>query len=103
MLDLFHLKLALSDITIKLGNIFMMLNRITIFINQLIYPVIGTRYSRQNYEHTIKLIGHLIENDPDNPLVEIMYTIIEDYEENAAQSSNFNNMLKTEPSQNLIA
>ncbi|MTB45492.1 MULTISPECIES: hypothetical protein [unclassified Providencia] len=81
----------------------MMLNRITIFINQLIYPVIGTRYSRQNYEHTIKLIGHLIENDPDNPLVEIMYTIIEDYEENAAQSSNFNNMLKTEPSQNLIA
>ncbi|MEQ5183362.1 hypothetical protein ABN222_02400 [Providencia alcalifaciens] len=81
----------------------MISNRITIFINQLIYPVIGTRYSRQNYERTIKLIEHLIENDPENPLVEIMCTIIEYYEENAAEFSNFNNMLKTESILNPIA
>ncbi|CAG9415771.1 hypothetical protein [Providencia alcalifaciens] len=78
-------------------------NRITIFVNQLIYPVIGTSHSRQNYEHTIKLIEYLIENDPDNPLVEIMCTLIEDYEENADEFSNFNNMLENKTSQNFIA
>jgi HTH-type transcriptional regulator/antitoxin HigA len=78
-------------------------NKITILVNHSIYPVIGTRYSRRNYEHTTKLIEHLIENVPDNPLLEIMCTIIEHYEENAAEFSNFNNMLKTELSQNFIA
>ncbi|UBX48190.1 helix-turn-helix domain-containing protein [Providencia alcalifaciens] len=64
--------------------------------NHLIHliPILGRNHSRQDYDDAIKLVEYLIEHDPDNPLVEILCTKIEDYEENASEFADFNRKLK---------
>lgn len=77
-------------------------NKITILVNHSIYPVIGTNYSRQNHERTIKLIEYLIEYEPDHSLIEIMCNRINFYEENAMEFSNFNISLKAKAKPNTL-
>ncbi|HCM62491.1 MAG TPA: transcriptional regulator [Morganella sp. (in: Bacteria)] len=58
-----------------------------------IVPLLGGSHSRKDYEDAVKLVEHLIEHDPDNSLLDMLCTKIDEYEDNAPEFRHFNDKL----------
>ncbi len=55
-----------------------------------IVPLLGGSTSRKDYEAAIKMVEYLIEHEPDSPLVNMLTTQIDEYEDNAPEFAEFN-------------
>ncbi|EDT2962814.1 helix-turn-helix domain-containing protein [Salmonella enterica subsp. enterica] len=55
-----------------------------------IVPFLGGSTSRNDYEEALKLVEYLLENEPDNLLVDVLTAKIEAYENNAPEFESFN-------------
>ncbi|MHC9516358.1 helix-turn-helix domain-containing protein [Enterobacter mori] len=53
-------------------------------------PFLGSRPSRQDYEDALGLVVYLIEHDPDSPLVEMLTTKIDKYENESPEFAELN-------------
>lgn len=56
-------------------------------------PLLGDSNSRSDYQSAIQLVEQLIENDPDNPLIDMISAKIDAYENNAPEFKEFNELL----------
>ena len=61
-------------------------------------PFLGSRPSRQDYEDALGLVEYLIEDDPDSPLVEMLTTKIDKYENESPEFAEFNARVASVPS-----
>ena len=61
-------------------------------------PFLGSRPSRQDYEDALGLVEYLIEHDPDSPLVEMLTTKIDKYENESPVFAEFNARVASIPS-----
>ncbi|PHM74865.1 helix-turn-helix domain-containing protein [Xenorhabdus kozodoii] len=73
----------------------MMINEAIQAANSLIsiVPLLGDSNSHKDYEDAVKLVEYLVEHDPDNPLVDMICTKIDEYENNAPKFRAFNAIL----------
>ncbi|MFX2611936.1 helix-turn-helix domain-containing protein [Enterobacter mori] len=55
-----------------------------------IVPLLGGSTSRKDYEEALQLVEHLLENEPDSPLIDMLSTKISEYEDNAPEFAEFN-------------
>lgn len=58
-----------------------------------IVPLLGKSHSRKDYEDAVKLVEYLVEYDPDNPMVDMLCTKIDEYENTASEFHAFNSKL----------
>lgn len=56
-------------------------------------PLLGDSHSRPDYEKAVQLVEHLVENDPDNPLIDMICAKIDAYENAAPEFAEFNQRL----------
>ncbi|EJV1664992.1 TPA: helix-turn-helix domain-containing protein [Proteus mirabilis] len=56
-------------------------------------PLLGDSHSRTDYEQAVQLVEHLVENDPDNPLIDMICAKIDAYEKTAPEFAEFNERL----------
>ena len=55
-----------------------------------IVPLLGGSTSKKDYQEALQLVEHLLENEPDSPLVDMLAAKIEEYENNAPEFEEFN-------------
>ena len=58
-----------------------------------IVPILGGSHFRKDYEDSIKLVEYLVEHAPDNPLIDMPCTKIDEYKNNAPEFTVFNEKL----------
>ncbi|MEQ4922816.1 helix-turn-helix domain-containing protein [Proteus hauseri] len=58
-----------------------------------IVPILGGSHSRKDYEDGVKLVEYLVEHSPDNPLIDMLCTKIDEYENSAPEFQAFNEKL----------
>lgn len=58
-----------------------------------IVPLLGNSHSREDYEKAVQLVEYLVENDPDNPLIDLICAKIDAYEKTAPEFAEFNERL----------
>lgn len=58
-----------------------------------IVPLLGGSSSRKDYDEAMALVEHLIEHDPDNPLINMLTVKIDEYENTAPEFAAFNESL----------
>ncbi|EIP3952767.1 helix-turn-helix domain-containing protein [Salmonella enterica] len=56
----------------------------------VIVPFLGATASRSDYDEALKLVEYLLENEPDSPLVDMLISKIEVYEDNSPEFEEFN-------------
>lgn len=61
-------------------------------------PFLGSSPSRHDYEDALGLVEYLIEHDPDSPLVEMLTTKIDKYENESLEFAEFNAGVASIPS-----
>lgn len=61
-------------------------------------PFLGSSPSRQDYGDALALVEYLIEHDPDSPLVEMLTTKIDKYENESPEFAEFNARVASIPS-----
>ncbi|ELM3722619.1 helix-turn-helix domain-containing protein [Edwardsiella piscicida] len=61
-----------------------------------IVPLLGGSQDRTDYESALSLIEHLLETDPDSPLVDMLSAKIDAYENSAPEFAEFNYRLAGE-------
>lgn len=54
-------------------------------------PLLAGSSQRRDYEEALELVEYLIENEPDNPLVDMLCARISDYEDIDPALTEFNN------------
>lgn len=63
-----------------------------------VLPFLGTSPSRKDYEDALSLVEHLLENDPDSPLVDMLTAKIDKYENASPEFADFNARVASIPS-----
>jgi HTH-type transcriptional regulator/antitoxin HigA len=53
-------------------------------------PLLGDSRARKDYEEAVKLTEYLVEFEPDSPLIDMLTTKIDAYEESAPEFAEFN-------------
>lgn len=53
-------------------------------------PLLGGSTSRKDYDEAIKLVEHLVEHEPDSPLIDMLSVKIDAYEDSAPEFAEFN-------------
>jgi len=57
-------------------------------------PLLGGSHSQSDYKAALELVDYLIENDDENPLIDILAVKIAEYEEHNEQFYEFNKVLE---------
>lgn len=53
-------------------------------------PFLGRNVNRQDYLSALQLAEHLVEHDPDNPLIDFLTLKIDRYENDSPEFADFN-------------
>lgn len=56
----------------------------------LIVPLLGGSTTRKDYDEAMQLVEYLLEKEPDSPLIDMLSSKIEAYENSAPEFSAFN-------------
>lgn len=59
-------------------------------------PLLGGSTSRKDYDEAIKLVEHLVEHEPDSPLIDMLTVKIDAYESSAPEFADFNARVEKE-------
>jgi len=71
------------------------LNATAILINAI--PLLGGSQNRQDYEQALEMVEYLIDNDDENPLIDLLAKKIADYENSAPEFAEFNASIAAVP------
>lgn len=71
------------------------LNATAILIRSI--PLLGGSQNRQDYEQALEMVEYLIDNDDENPLIDLLAKKIADYENSAPELAEFNARIAAVP------
>ncbi|HFZ8994109.1 TPA: type II toxin-antitoxin system HigA family antitoxin [Citrobacter freundii] len=60
-------------------------------------PLLGGSTSEKDYRDALAMVDYLIENDDENPLIDILASKIADYEDSSEQFADFNKSVAEMP------